>query len=165
MRKVLAGVLVAAMSLGVASVALAEGEEQAVKEKAVKEKTVKKKAKEYGAKEKMMPAPDVQLKRLTKGLELTADQQKQIRPMLTEEYAKLKEIRQDENLSPKQIQEKVEALRTDTVAKIQTVLTPEQKEKHDMISKEIKANKQKRMQENRKSRLGTQADPPKQKVQ
>jgi len=157
MKRILTGVLVAAMSLVVASAAMAQGEEQVVKEK-----TVKKKVKEYGAGEKMMPAPEVQLKRLAKGLKLTKEQQKQIRPMLKDEYAKLKEIRQDENLSPKQIQEKVEALREETVAKIQTVLTPEQKEKHDMISDEIRANKQKRMQENRKSRLGTQSDPPKQ---
>jgi len=157
MKRILAGVLVAAMSLVVTSTVMAQGEEQVVKEK-----TVKKKVKEYGAGEKMMPAPEVQLKRLAKGLKLTKEQQKQIRPMLKDEYAKLKEIRQDENLSPKQIQEKVEALREETVTKIQAVLTPEQKEKHDMISDEIRANKQKRMQENRKSRLGTQADPPKQ---
>jgi len=157
MKRILAGVLVAAMSLVVTSAVMAQGEEQVVKEK-----TVKKKVKEYGAGEKMMPAPEVQLKRLAKGLKLTKEQQKQIRPMLKDEYAKLKEIRQDENLSPKQIQEKVEALREETVTKIQAVLTPEQKEKHDMISDEIRANKQKRMQENRKSRLGTQADPPKQ---
>jgi len=157
MKRILAGVLVAAMSLVVTSAVMAQGEEQVVKEK-----TVKKKVKEYGAGEKMMPAPEVQLKRLAKGLKLTKEQQKQIRPMLKDEYAKLKEIRQDENLSPKQIQEKVEALREETVTKIQAVLTPEQKEKHDMISDEIRANKQKRMQENRKSRLGTQSDPPKQ---
>lgn len=36
------------------------------------------------------PAPDVQLKRLTGGLKLTAEQQKQIRPVLVDEYAKLK---------------------------------------------------------------------------
>jgi len=159
MKRILAGILVAAMSLGAASAVMAQGEEQVVKEK-----TVKKKVKEYGAGEKMMPAPEVQLKRLAKGLKLTAEQKKQIKPMLNDEYARLKEIRQDENLSPKQIQEKVEALREETVTKIQTVLTPEQKEKHDMISDEIRANKQKRMQENRKSRLGTQAAPPKQSV-
>lgn len=159
MKRILTGVMVAAMSLGLASVVLAEGDVPAAKEK-----TVKKRVKEYGAKEKMMPEPEVQLKRLTKGLKLTADQQKQIRPMLKEEYGKLKAIRQDENLSPKQIQERVEALRTETVARIQTVLTPEQKEKHEMISNEIKANKQKRMQENRRSRLGTQANPPQQVV-
>lgn len=160
MKGITAGVLVAAMSLGLASAVLAEGDVPAVKEK-----SVRKKVKEYGAGERMMPAPEVQLKRLAKGLKLSAEQQRQIRPLLTEEYAKLREIRQDENLSPKQIQEKVEALRSDTVARIQAVLTPEQKEKHEMISNEIRANKQKRMQENRRNRLGTQASPPKQSVQ
>ncbi len=160
MKGITAGVLVAAMSLGLASAVLAEGDVPAVKEK-----SVRKKVKEYGTGERMMPAPEVQLKRLAKGLKLSAEQQRQIRPLLTEEYAKLREIRQDENLSPKQIQEKVEALRSDTVARIQAVLTPEQKEKHEMISNEIRANKQKRMQENRRNRLGTQASPPKQSVQ
>jgi hypothetical protein len=160
MKKILTVVLVAAMTWGAASVAMAETDE-----KAVKEKTVAKKVKQVGAKERMLPEPEVQLKRLTKGLQLTAGQQKQIRPMLAEEYASLKQIRHDENLSPKQIQAKVEALRTETIAKIQTVLTPEQKEKHDLVSNEVKANKQKRMQENRKARLGTNADPPKQSKQ
>jgi Spy/CpxP family protein refolding chaperone len=155
MKKILAAVLVAAMTLGAASVIMAETDE-----KPVKEKTVAKKVKSQGAGARMMPAPEIQLKRLSKGLKLTAEQQNQIKPMLKEEYAKLKEIRQDENLSPKQIKEKVELLRTETVTKIQTVLTPEQKEKYDLVSKEIKANKQQRMQENRKTRIGTKADPP-----
>jgi NAD(P)H-hydrate repair Nnr-like enzyme with NAD(P)H-hydrate dehydratase domain len=159
MKKIMAAVLVVAMSCGAASVALAVTEEQAVKEK-----TVAKKVKERSAKERMLPAPEVQLKRLSDGLKLTAEQRKQIRPMLKDEYAKLKEIRQDDNLSPKQIQAKVEELRTETIAKIQTVLTPEQKEVHEMISNEIKANKQKRMKENRKARLGSNAEPPPQTI-
>ncbi len=159
MKRILAASLVAAMSWGVASLALAETGEQAVKEK-----TVAKTVKERGSRERMMPAPEVQLKRLAKGLKLTAAQQKEIRPMLKDEYAALKEIRQDENLTPKQIQAKVEELRTATVAKIKTALTPEQSEKYDLISEEIKANKQKRMQENRKTRIGTQSSPPKQNV-
>jgi len=157
MKRILVAVLVAAISYGAASVAMAQTDEQAVKER-----TVAKKVKERGAKERMMPPPEVQLKRLAKGLQLTAEQQKQIRPMLKEEYARLKEIRQDENLTPKQIPEKVEVLRTETAAEIKNVLTPEQKEKYDMISKEIKANKQKRMKENRKQLLGTKSDPPQQ---
>ena len=152
--------LMAAILYGASSVVMADTNEQAVKEK-----TVAKKVKEAGAKDRMLPEPEVQLKRLTKGLQLTAEQQKQIRPMLKEEYTSLKAIRQDENLSPKQIQAKVEALRTETIAKIQTVLTPEQKEKHDLVSKEIRANKQKRMQENRRARLGTKSDPPQQSKQ
>lgn len=155
MKKIFTVVLIAALSCSVASVAMAETDSQVVKEKKVA-KTVKKRS----ATAKMMPEPDVQLKRLTKGLKLTDEQQKQIKPMLVDEYAKLKGIRKDDNLSPKQIQVKVEELRTETIAKIQTVLTPEQKEKHDLVSNEIKANKQKRMQDNRKERIGTKADPP-----
>jgi Spy/CpxP family protein refolding chaperone len=155
MKKISAVLLVMAISWCATSVAMSETDEQVVKGKNVA-KTVK----QQSSGEKMMPAPEVQLKRLAKGLHLTAEQQKQIRPMLKEEYAALKEIRQNEDLSPKQIRVKVEALRTETVAKIQTVLTPEQKESYSIISSEIKSNKQRRMQENRKERIGTKADPP-----
>ena len=155
MKKVIAVLFVVTMSLCVTVVAMTATDEQVVKEKKIA-KTVK----QRGSNEKMMPAPEVQLKRLTKGLQLTVEQQKQIRPMLTDEYAKLKELRQDDNLNPKQIQAKVEALRNETSVKMQTVLTPEQKEKHDMVRNEIRANKQKRIQENRKARIGDQAGPP-----
>lgn len=155
MKKMLAVLLVATMSWGAASVGFAQVDEQAEKTKRVK-KTVKSKVGEAT----MMPAPEVQLKRLTKGLQLTDEQQKQIRPLLEDEYAKLKVIRENEDLSPKQIQKQVEDLRTGTIAKLQTYLTPEQKEKHDTVSNEIKANKQQRMKENRKARIGTKADPP-----
>jgi hypothetical protein len=147
--------LVMAISCGLATVATAQTEEQAVKEK-----TIAKTVKERSGKEKMLPAPEVQLKRLAEGLTLTAEQQKQIRPLLVDEYSKLKEIRQDENLTPKQIQMKVEELRTGTIAKMQSYMTPEQKEMHEKISKEIKANKQKRIEDNRKARIGINPDPP-----
>ena len=155
MKRILAVLLAVTMTWCITSGALAETDPQAVKEKAVA-KTVKKRS----ASEKMLPAPEVQLKRLTKGLQLTAEQQKQIKPMLKDEYAQLMEIRKDEELNPKQIQAKVEALRTETIAKMQAVMTPEQVEKHNLVSKEIKANKQKRIQENRKVRLGTNTNPP-----
>lgn len=155
MKRMLAVLLVAAMSLGAVSVVCAQTDEQAVKAKKVK-KTVKAKA----GKATMMPVPEVQLKRLTKGLNLTDEQQKQIKPILEDEYAKLMAIRKNEDLSPKQIQKQVEELRAGTSAKMHTFMTPEQIEKHNMISDVIKANKQKRMKENRKVRLGTKAEPP-----
>lgn len=155
MRKSSAFLLISAICLGGVSLAVAEtGDPASMEQKVVK------KVKARGADERMMPEPQVQLKRLSEGLQLTADQQKQIKPILEEEYASLKKIREDENLSPKQIQTQLEALRTATVAKVRTVLTPEQVEKYDTVSSEIKANKQRRMKENRKERLGTKADPP-----
>jgi glucose/arabinose dehydrogenase len=158
MKKIIAVLFAATISCCLTAVAMAE-----TKEQAISEKTIAKTVKQQSSKEKMLPAPEVQLKRLAKGLQLTVEQQKLIRPMLLEEYAKLKELRQDDNLSPKQIQAKVETLRNETATKMQTVMTPEQREKHDLVRSEIMANKQKRIQENRKARIGTQPDTPAQK--
>ena len=52
-----------------------------------------------------------------------------IQPILEKEYVKLEELRHDEDLSPKQIQRKVEEMRSDTASKIKTILTPEQQKK------------------------------------
>lgn len=157
MKRILTVLLLVAISWSVTAVAKAQDEGQASKTKKVTE-TVRTTA----ADEKMMPEPQAQLMRLTKGLQLTEEQQKRIKPLLEDEYAKLKEIRENEDISPKQISKKVEELRGDTIAKILTCLTPEQKEKYALVSNEIKANKQQRMKENRKSRIGTKADPPQQ---
>lgn len=155
MKKKLAVLLVVAMSWGAASVATAQTEVQAETAK-----KVTKRVKDKAGDATMMPAPEVQLKRLAKGLQLTDEQQKQILPLLNDEYARLKVIQGNEDLSPKQIQKQVEELRTGTIVKMQTYLTPEQKKKHDLVSNEIKANKQQRMKVNRKARIGTKADPP-----
>ncbi|MDA8430781.1 MAG: hypothetical protein M0T70_16125 [Geobacteraceae bacterium] len=156
MKKFIALLFAAALSWCVAAIAVAETNEQVVKEN-----TIAKTAKQISSDEKMMPTPEVQLKRLTKGLKLTAEQQKLISPMLEDEYAKLKELRQADNLnlSPKQIGAKVEALRSETASKMQTVLTPEQKKNYDIVRKEIRANKKKRIKENRKGRIGIRAEP------
>ena len=153
MKRALAILLVTAMSCGAASVV--QGEEQGEKAQNVKN-TVKFKA----GKATMMPAPEVQLQRLTEGLKLTDEQQKQIRPLLDDEYLKLKVIQRNENASPKQIQKQVEKLRGITATKMHAFMTPEQIEKHEMVSKEIKANKQLRMRQNRKARIGAEAEPP-----
>lgn len=155
MKKMLAVLLVTVMSLGIASLVFAQTDEQAEKANKVR-KTVKSKVGDAT----MMPAPEVQLKRLTEGLELTAEQQKQIRPLLDDEYAKLKALQRNENLTPKQIQKIVEEHRAETIAKMQAFMNPEQKEKLEIISNEIKTNKQQRMRANRKARIGTNAEPP-----
>ncbi|MBC8017103.1 MAG: hypothetical protein H7X83_01105, partial [Verrucomicrobia bacterium] len=152
MKRMLVVLLAAAMSWGAVSVVTAQADEQAEKAH-----DVAKMVESNIGDAKMMPAPEVQLSRLTKGLLLTDKQQKQIRPILEDEYAKLKVIQKNEDQSPKQIQKQVEVLRSGTIAKLQTYLTPAQKVKHDMVSNEIKANKQKRMKENRKARIGTNA--------
>jgi hypothetical protein len=157
MKKFIAVLLATTLSWSVSGVAMAEPNDQAVKETDAA-KTVKK----LSSNEKMMPTPEIQLSRLTVGLKLTVEQQNKIRPILIDEFAKLKEFRQADNLNlnPKQIQEKVETLRSETADKVQAVLTPEQKENYDIVRNEIRTNKKMRIKENRKGRIDTQADTP-----
>lgn len=153
MKKVLSILLLSAISWGVTPTANVQG----VGEPDKADRVVKEVKSKIGE-EKMMPEPAVQLNRLTKGLLLTEEQQNQIKPLLEDEYAKLKAIRQNEDISPKQIQKKVEELRSDTISKINKCLTQEQQNKYKMVSNEIKANKQQRMKGNRKDRIGTKGD-------
>lgn len=124
----------------------------------VKTEKVPNKVKTRPSEEKMLPEPEVQLKRMSKGLQLTEEQQRLIKPVLDDQFARLNEIRQSADNSPTQIQKKVEGLRSDTISKIKTYLTPEQLQKFALISEKIKSSKQKRMMENRKARIGTQSD-------
>jgi len=155
MKKMIATVCAVAMVSCFTSIAFAETGEQAAKQKNVAQSV-----KLQSSNEKMMPPPEEQLKRLAKGLMLTAEQQAQIRPILVDEFAKLNEFRNDDNLNPNQIQVKIEALRSETVDKMKTFMTPDQKERLDQVSNEIRANKQQRAKENRKARIGTQTDSP-----
>jgi hypothetical protein len=155
MKRMIATVCAVAMVSCVTSIAFAETGEQPVNDEKVAQSV-----KLQSSNEKMMPPPEEQLKRLTKGLVLTAEQQTQIRPILVDEFAKLKEFRKDENLNPKQIQVKVEALRSETVDKMKVFLNPDQRVRLDQVSKEIKASKQQRVKENRKARIGTPTDSP-----
>ncbi len=155
MKRVLLVLLAMAISTSMTSVATAQSDDQLEKEKRLSE-TVR----INSMNERMMPQPEVQLSRLTKGLKLTEEQQKQIKPLLENEYAKFNEIRNNEDLSPKKIQKMVEDLRNDTKNRIDRCLTPEQQKYYDLVSKEIKANKQIRAKQNRKDRLNSKANKP-----
>lgn len=147
--------LAVAISTCMTSAANAQSNEQTAKEKRLLE-TVR----INSMNERMMPRPEVQLSRLTKGLNLTEEQQKQIKPLLENEYAKLNEIRTNEDLSPKKIQKMVEDLRNDTKIEIDKYLTPEQQKYYDLVTQEIKANKQLRVKQNRKDRINSKANQP-----
>ncbi|RII25106.1 MAG: hypothetical protein CXR30_19185 [Geobacter sp.] len=155
MKRILTALLLMAIPLSITSVASAQGDEQQAPEKSLAEKV-----KSNAANEKMMPEPDVQLARLTKGLKLTEEQQEQIKPILEDEYAKLNEFRYDDELSPKKISKKVEELRTDTIAKINKFLSPEQQKNYALVNKEIKTYKKQRIKQNRKDRIGIKSDQP-----
>jgi hypothetical protein len=78
-------------------------------------------------------AAENRLARLSKALNLTADQQQQTKEIFKEEAKELKQIRQDTSLDQEKKKTKVEQIRTATNGKIANQLTPEQKVKWDKM--------------------------------
>ena len=91
--------------------------------------------------------PDHQLKMLTKHLNLTDDQQKQILPILTDRQQQFESIRNDSSLAPKDRREKMRTLREDSETKIKAVLNDDQKQKYDEMQKQMRERMQQHRQE------------------
>lgn len=89
--------------------------------------------------------PQQQVKRLTKRLNLTADQQNQILPILTDQQQQMKSIFSDSSLSPQDRHAKVQAVRQDSDTKIKAVLTDSQKQTWDQMQQQ----RQERMQQHK----------------
>jgi hypothetical protein len=90
--------------------------------------------------------PEQQVKRLTKRLNLTTDQQNQILPILTDRQTQIKSIMSDSSLSKEDRHAKMQTVRQDTDAKIKAVLTDSQKQTWDQMQQQ----RQERMQQWRK---------------
>ena len=73
--------------------------------------------------------PDAQLQHLTKALDLTADQQTQVKPILENRDAQAKQLWQDQSLSQQDRHTKMEAIHQDANTKIEAVLNDTQKQK------------------------------------
>ncbi len=89
--------------------------------------------------------PNQQLKMLTKRLNLTEDQQKQILPILTDRQQQSENIRNDSSLAPKDRREKMRAVREDSEGKIKGVLTDSQKQTYEQMQQQMRE----RMQQHR----------------
>lgn len=76
------------------------------------------------------------MRHLTTRLNLTAEQQAQLRPILEEETAKIDALRVDENLTRVQRRAKVQEIRDEMYERINAVLTPEQQRQHDELRKQ-----------------------------
>jgi Spy/CpxP family protein refolding chaperone len=91
--------------------------------------------------------PDRQVKMLTKKLDLTADQQTQIRSILTDRQQQFESIRNDSSLAPKDRHEKMRTLREESENKIKGVLTDSQKQTYDQMQQQMREHMQQRRQE------------------
>jgi periplasmic protein CpxP/Spy len=89
--------------------------------------------------------PNQQLQRLTKRLNLTADQQNQLLPILTERQQQMESVRNDSSLSSKDKHAKMRAIREDSETKIRSVLTDSQKQTYDQMLQQMRD----RMQQHR----------------
>ncbi|MFT4114488.1 hypothetical protein [Silvibacterium sp.] len=78
-----------------------------------------------------MMDPDEQLKHMTKDLNLTADQQGQIKPILVAQQQQIQSLRGDQSLSRDDRMAKMRSIHEDSKAKIEAALTPDQKTKYE----------------------------------
>jgi len=97
--------------------------------------------------------PNQQIKRLTKRLNLSAEQQSQILPILTDRQQQMNNLRADNTLSPTDRREKFRSLRTDSDNKIRAILNDQQKKAYD----EMQQRMHDRTRNRRQSAQGTGA--------
>ena len=76
------------------------------------------------------------LQQISEELKLTDDQKEKLKPIFRDEAAKLRELRNDKDLSREDRVTKVKAIRDDAAAKLKPILTPEQLEKWNKLRSE-----------------------------
>jgi protein CpxP len=88
--------------------------------------------------------PDAQLKHLTKQLDLSADQQSQIKPILESRQQQTQALWQDQSLSRDDRHQKMTAIQSDTNSKIEAVLNDTQKQKYEAMLQQREQRMQRR---------------------
>lgn len=82
--------------------------------------------------------PDKQVKHLSKKLNLSADQQSQIKPILADRQQQMQAIHEDQTLSPKDRRAKAMSVRDDSDAKIEAVLNDTQKQQFEQMKQQMR---------------------------
>lgn len=90
--------------------------------------------------------PDSQLAHLTKTLNLTSDQQTQIKPILENQQQQMMQLHQDQSMSREDKMAKAKSLHADTTSKIEAVLNDQQKQKYEAMQQKMEERMQQRMQ-------------------
>ncbi len=89
--------------------------------------------------------PDRQLAHLTKALDLTADQQAQIKPILQDRQQKMRALFEDQTLSRQDKRAKAQAIAQDSQGKLEAALNDQQKQKFEEMRAKMQARRQQRM--------------------
>ena len=85
--------------------------------------------------------PNQQIQRLTKHLRLTADQQSQILPILSERRQQLTSLRSDSSLSPSDRHAKVKEVLQSSSDRIKAVLTDGQRQKYEEMQARMREHR------------------------
>lgn len=101
-------------------------------------------------------SPDQELNHMTKTLNLSSDQQSQIKPILQDRHDQMMQIHQDTSMSRQDKMAKMQSLDSDSNSKVEAVLNDQQKAKYEKMM----AHRKEHMQHNRQMRQdGDQTSP------
>jgi hypothetical protein len=89
--------------------------------------------------------PDRQLEHLTKTLNLSADQQTQIKPILVDRQQKMQALWQDQAMTRQDRHSKAQAIQQDTRTRLEATLNDQQKQQFDEMQAKMQARRQHRM--------------------
>ncbi len=101
-------------------------------------------------------SPDKELAHMTKQLNLTSDQQSQIKPILADRQSQMMQLRQDSSMSRDDKMTKMKSLDDGSNSKVEAVLTDEQKPKYEKMM----VNRKEHMQQMRAAHQDGGAEPP-----
>jgi hypothetical protein len=99
---------------------------------------------QWGHGHRHMMDPDRQLAHLTKTLNLSADQQSQIKPLLVDRQQKMQALWQDQSLSQQDRRSKAQAIREDVRTKLEATLNDQQKQQFEALQAKMQARRQQR---------------------
>jgi Spy/CpxP family protein refolding chaperone len=90
----------------------------------------------YGGGRGRPMSPDDQVKQMSKALNLTADQQTKLKPILADERKKMDDVRNESSLDRRAMRDKMMQIRQDTNDQVRALLDDKQKEKWDKLQQE-----------------------------
>jgi len=82
--------------------------------------------------------PAQQLQHMTKALDLSADQQSQIKPILDARQQQMQQLWQDQSTSREDRRAKMQSIQQDTSSKIEAVLNDTQKQKYEAMQAKMR---------------------------
>lgn len=85
--------------------------------------------------------PDRQLAHLTKTLNLSTDQQAQIKPILVDRQQKMQALFQDQTLAPQDRHSKAQAIHQDTTTRLEATLNDQQKAQFEEMRAKMQAHR------------------------